>query len=195
MPHRDQAGDVTRMSQSYLDKRRRPDQSQAMNQERSEPGSLSIAAISLSCLGALSFGLLAIPGVICGHMARGKSPRDHALAGAALIIGYVVLGVFVGLPLLAFVGLALLSMSIRRDVSQEFSARFPDFGVSTTPRLEEESGASSVLNSFAQAQNGSFLILVGLFVLAIALMVSAPRIGRWYRQRQFRKVVAMNRSR
>jgi len=71
---------------------------------RIEP--LAIAAIVLSALGALTIGVLAIPGIICGHLARKRcedeATRSKSLATAALIVGYSVLSLYILLPILFF---------------------------------------------------------------------------------------------
>lgn len=55
---------------------------------------LAIASLVLSILGC--FGITAIAGIVCGHLARGRIRRDPSLTGAGLalaglIIGYVAL--------------------------------------------------------------------------------------------------------
>jgi len=77
---------------------------------RIEP--LAIAAIVLSSLGVLTLGILAIPGIICGHLARKRIEdevtRSKSLATAALIVGYSVLSLYILLPILFFGGAGIL---------------------------------------------------------------------------------------
>lgn len=66
----------------------------ATNAGRTEP--LAIASLVLSLLGIVCCGfILAIPGIICGHMALSKINRQPELGGrgmalAGTIIGYIV---------------------------------------------------------------------------------------------------------
>ncbi|QJE96751.1 DUF4190 domain-containing protein [Luteolibacter luteus] len=165
-----------------------------MDYGKNQPGALSIAAFSLSCLGALSFGLLAIPGVICGHLARRRSLRDHAFAGAALIIGYCILGLFFGLPLLALGGMLQLSIPLTGNFSRELPADFS--GLDPVVRtVEAQPAASGALGKLVE-HYGSLLIvaLLGLVVIVFAAW-AAPRFGRWFQHRQLRRLMAINRSR
>lgn len=169
-----------------------------MNEEKGELEMLPLAAFSLSCLGALSFGLLAVPGVICGHLARGgKSPRGKALSGAALIVGYSVLTLFFGLPLLILGGLFLLSRPITGQPSQGFSFSFPGsdaFGQAPA-RNAFEPGLVESFNAYF-AHHGSFFVACGVALVILALIpVGVPPLARWSQRRQLRKLVAMNRSR
>ncbi len=163
-----------------------------MNNGRNEISALPVAALVLSCLGALSFGLFAVPGVICGHLARrGEAAgTNRALAGAGLIVGYVVLALFVGLPLLAVAGALLLSMPVlgRGDLE------LPWFSGSGAARSEEP-GLWESFEVFFHQHGG--VVIAGGFVLVLlgALPLLAPRLGHWRRKRQFHRIVMMNRAR
>jgi hypothetical protein len=56
----------------------------------------AVASLVCSLVGLITFGLGAIPGVICGHMAlpetRSGSRGGHGLAVAGLIIGWIQCG-------------------------------------------------------------------------------------------------------
>ena len=171
-----------------IDIARRLLQIAAMNREKSEIGVLPLAAFSLSCLGALSFGLLAIPGVICGHLARKKSPaaRDSSFSGAALIIGYSVLALFYGLPLLLLAGLLPLSM-VRIGSVNEVSL----LNINGSKGGDMWGTVDAFLN-----QNFPLLVGVGFALLLLAFIPwGVPRLAPWQSRRQLRKLVAMNRSR
>ena len=77
---------------------------------RTEP--LAITSLVLSCLGLVCCGfLLAVPGLICGHIALGRINKDPGLQGrgmalAGVIIGYV--GTIVSILWLIFGGLAVV---------------------------------------------------------------------------------------
>lgn len=63
---------------------------------------LAVASLVCSCATVLVGPLGAIPGIICGHLARRQIKRDPSLGGrglatAGLIVGYGLLAVFVGL--------------------------------------------------------------------------------------------------
>lgn len=160
----------------------------AMNREKSEIGVLPLAAFSLSCLGALSFGLLAIPGVICGHLARKKTPAapGASFSGAALIIGYSVLALFYALPLLILAGFLVLSM-VHIGPSVELGA----LKINGSRSFDLMGSIDSFLT-----QNFAFVLGAGFALLVLALILwGVPRLARWQSRRQLRKLVAMNRSR
>ncbi len=77
---------------------------------RTEP--LAIWSLVLSLLGIVCCGfVVAIPGIICGHLALGKISRDPALQGrgmalAGVIIGYIVTAI--SIIWLLFGGVAVL---------------------------------------------------------------------------------------
>ena len=66
-----------------------------------ETSPLAIASLAFSCLGIFSFGLLAVPGIICGMIARRQVSQGRysggSLAGAGVIVGAGVLLLFASL--------------------------------------------------------------------------------------------------
>lgn len=56
----------------------------------------AVASLICSLLGLITFGLLSIPGVICGHLALSETQSGerggHGLAVAGLIIGWIQIG-------------------------------------------------------------------------------------------------------
>jgi hypothetical protein len=71
-----------------------------------EVSPLAIASLAFSCLGALTLGILAIPGIICGQIAK-KQVRNgqysgHSLAQAGVIVGVAVLVLWLAVPALLF---------------------------------------------------------------------------------------------
>lgn len=80
---------------------------------------LAVASLVCSCAG-LVFGPLGfIPGIICGHLARGRLKRDPSLAGrglatAGLVVGYGVLALFIGVVAL----LSVLFKGFKASLSQ-----------------------------------------------------------------------------
>lgn len=70
---------------------------------------LAYVAFSLVCASFLTAFLLLLPGIVCGHIALDQCKRDPHLTGrswavAALIVGYIVVGVVL-LLILCFFGL------------------------------------------------------------------------------------------
>jgi hypothetical protein len=152
-----------------------------MNGQKQDLSALSISALALSCLGTLSFGLLALPGVICGHIARSRNAGDgeRAVAGAALIVGYIVLALFFGLPLLALLLFFLGSGTILKPMGQGFPGA--DLGGSIAALCVDY---------------GPFLIGgAAALTILVAMVVGMPRLAAWHNRRQLRRLVAMNRSR
>lgn len=78
--------------------------SQMLPQPEEELSALPIWAITLGIFGLLTFGLTAVPSIICGHLALART-GDHAsstlaksVARAGLVIGYLgaaVLGTWI----------------------------------------------------------------------------------------------------
>lgn len=79
-----------------------------------EVSPLAIASLALSCLGALSFGLISVVGVICGVMAKRRiesgSCKGYPLAQAGIIVGSVVIVFWVVMPVLFFGGMFGISL-------------------------------------------------------------------------------------
>jgi len=66
-------------------------------------------SLALVCLSFVTGMLLLLPGIVCAHIAVGQCNRDPYMTGrscavAALIIGYIIVGVMV-LIVLGIVGL------------------------------------------------------------------------------------------
>jgi hypothetical protein len=77
---------------------------------------LAIASLICSCASLVAGPFGAIPGVICGHMARARIRRDpslggHGLAKAGLIVGYSLLGLMV-------VWLGFVALLVAKGVKQ-----------------------------------------------------------------------------
>ena len=59
---------------------------------------IAITALVLSIIGIFSYGILSIPGVILGHIAKSKINQQPDIYGgtgmatASLILGYIVIG-------------------------------------------------------------------------------------------------------
>ncbi|RYD47142.1 MAG: DUF4190 domain-containing protein [Verrucomicrobiaceae bacterium] len=84
-----------------------------MNPKETSP--LAIASLAFSCLGALTAGILAIPGIICGCMAKSQIDRGEyegrSLAQAGIIVGIAVLVLWIAVPLLVFGGIGFLALA------------------------------------------------------------------------------------
>ena len=70
---------------------------------------LAYVSLALVCLSFLTAMLLLLPGIVCAHIAVAQCNRDPGMIGksyavAALVIGYVIIGVALVI-LLGFVGL------------------------------------------------------------------------------------------
>lgn len=80
-----------------------------MNRKETSP--LAIASLAFSCLGALTLGILCIPGIVCGSLAKAQVRRGeyagHSLAQAGIIVGIAVLILWITVPALFFGGLAI----------------------------------------------------------------------------------------
>lgn len=71
-----------------------------------ETSPLAIASLAFSCLGALTLGILCIPGIICGSLAKAQVRRGEysgqSLAQAGIIVGIAVLILWIAIPALFF---------------------------------------------------------------------------------------------
>jgi len=80
-----------------------------------ETSPLAIASLALSCLGVLTAGILAIPGIVCGHLAKKQVRRGeyvgHSLAQAGIVVGIAVLILWVAVPMLIFGGVGLFALA------------------------------------------------------------------------------------
>lgn len=108
-------------------------------QVTASPGTSGVAvtAFVLSLLGC--FGLFAIAGVVCGHIARGQMRRNPALGGrglatAALIIGYlfIALNVALGVKFVLDVGKRVNELQARRAGSVRPAQTSPGSGQSSS---------------------------------------------------------------
>lgn len=75
---------------------------------------LAIASLAFSCLGALTLGVLAVPGIICGQIAK-KQVRNgqysgHSLAQAGVIVGIAVLVLWLAVPALFFGSVGIFAL-------------------------------------------------------------------------------------
>lgn len=84
-----------------------------MNPKETSP--LAIASLAFSCLGALTAGILAIPGIVCGCMAKKQIERGEyegrSLAQAGIIVGIAVLVLWIAVPIVLFGGIGLLALA------------------------------------------------------------------------------------
>ena len=98
-----------------------------MTETQKKTVGLAIASLVLGILGFVALGILvAIPAVICGHMAKSRiknsdgTLQGDGLALAGLIMGYVCIGITVlMIPLLA--AIAIPSFLKARDSAQRFA--------------------------------------------------------------------------
>jgi hypothetical protein len=72
------------------------------NASPEELSALPIWAVTLGVFSLLTFGLTAVPSIICGHLALGKSQGsfEKSVATAGLVIGYLgaaVLGLWIAI--------------------------------------------------------------------------------------------------
>lgn len=79
-----------------------------------ETSPLAIASLALSCLGVLSLGLLSIIGIITGEMAKRRIARGeesgYPLAQAGVIVGWVVIAVWLAVPVVILLAAAVLTL-------------------------------------------------------------------------------------
>ena len=70
---------------------------------------LAYISLALVCFSFITAFVLLLPGIVCGHIALGQCNRDPSMTGksfaiAALVVGYIVVGL-AALMILAFLGL------------------------------------------------------------------------------------------
>ncbi len=116
-----------------------------------ETSGLAIAALVLSLLPCLAIG-----GIICGHLARGQIRRNPSIRGsglalAALIIGYLSLGVTLIFAGIGFANGVIVGFKRARERSQQIQAgrNFP------TPNFSPSPGAMPNLPIPAGAISGT----------------------------------------
>ena len=87
---------------------------------------LAVSSLVLGILGLLCFGILtALPGVICGHMARSRIRRDRALVGNGLAMGGLVTSyITVILTVLLVAAFVLLAASGNSDFQRFMNQMF-----------------------------------------------------------------------
>lgn len=106
---------------------------------------LAIASLVLSLLGC--FGLTAIAGVICGHLARKRIRENPSLSGGALaLIGLIIGYLMIALAVAGGVKYTLAVMQRVKDVRAQRAGRIPnlgggDSGVSTRSNVKAYSRA------------------------------------------------------
>jgi hypothetical protein len=80
-----------------------------MNRKETSP--LAIASLAFSCLGALTLGILCVPGIVCGTLAKKQIRRGeyagYSLAQAGIIVGIAILILWVTIPALFLGGVAV----------------------------------------------------------------------------------------
>ena len=65
--------------------------SQVLNRAEEELSALPIWTVTLGVFALLTFGLTAIPSIICGHLALGKTRGafERSVTTAGLVVGYI----------------------------------------------------------------------------------------------------------
>ena len=83
--------------------------SQVLNRAEEELSALPIWTVTLGVFALLTFGLTAIPSIICGHLALGKTRGsfERSVTTTGLVVGYIGAAVF-GVWLAFLVGRFLL---------------------------------------------------------------------------------------
>ena len=87
----------------------------AMNDNETSP--VAIASLAFSCLGAVTMGILAIPGIVCGCIAKKQAQRGEyggqSLAQAGIIVGSAVLILWILIPALVFGGFGFVVIAVK----------------------------------------------------------------------------------
>ena len=136
-----------------------------------ETSPLAIASLAFSCLGAITMGILTIPGIICGVLAKRQIQRGEytgrPLAQAGIIVGTAVLLLYLAVPLILIstiaAPLAIRSMGSLAGLSRE--------------------------------NLGVLIGLAGVLAVLVALPFVFTHAARHREKHALRKVVAMNRTR
>jgi hypothetical protein len=133
---------------------------------------ITTAHIALICsaLGWVSWGLIAIPGVIIAHTIKSHEPATSTAVKAALKVGYS--SILIGLAALVALGLKYLGFftRIKNSISIEEAPTFSSSAVSETLILSEE-GKTMIANLAWTA--GACLAAVIVLVLILRLFRKA----------------------
>jgi len=85
--------------------------------ETKETSPLAIASLAFSCLGALTLGILTMPWIICGVIAKNQIRRGEysggSLAQAGIIVGVAILILYILIPILLFGGIGIIALAAR----------------------------------------------------------------------------------
>ena len=192
-----------------------------MNQKETSP--LAIASLAFSCLGAVTAGILAIPGIVCGCMAKRQVERGEyegrSLAQAGIIVGVAVLILWLAIPLLIFGGVGFIALAVSSPWAAAcafgillFLALLPAAFSGRSKRRDAAStgnpGGSrlwltlpllfAVCAGFVFLATKDPMLAAGVFGILISLVLlpmTFARIARHRDTRSLRKLVETNRSR
>ena len=136
-----------------------------------ETSPLAIASLAFSCLGAVTMGILTIPGIICGVLAKRQIQRGEStgrpLAQAGIIVGTAVLLLYLAVPLILISTIAA-PLAIRSMGS---------------------------LDGVARENLGALIGLAGVLAVLVALPFVFTQAARHREKHALRKVIAVNRTR
>lgn len=140
-----------------------------------ETSPLAIASLAFSCLGAITMGILTIPGIICGVLAKRQIQRGEytgrPLAQAGIIVGTAVLLLYLAVPLI------LISFIAAPAAAPLAASGYEKLEILTRENL------------------GAVIGLTGVFIALVVLPFVFTRTARLREKHALRKVIAMNRTR
>ena len=149
---------------------------------------ISTAYIALICsvLGWVSWGVIAIPGVIIAHTVKSNEPSTAVVIKAALRVGYAaILFGLAGFITLAVVYLGFVS---RLKVALGFGEPSYFSGSTASGALLSSEGSDRMIANWAWT-GGIFLVTVIAFVLML------PLIRKWYARFQSARILRSNSMR
>ena len=155
---------------------------------RTKEPHITTAYIALICsvLGWVSWGVIAIPGVIIAHTIKSDDPSTAVTIKAALRVGYS--SILIGLAALTTVAFAYLGFLSRLKVALGLSEATHFNDLQAQPTFFRSPDSNQVIANWAW-MGGIFLVTVVSFILLL------PLIRKGYASLQSARIIRSNTSR
>ncbi len=153
-----------------------------MAEDRSSNHSAESIALVFACLGWVTFGLLAIPGVIIAHCLKASGTVTTSTSRATFVVGYSIIGIVSALILTPF----LLTVVIRQQVAN---------AASRESWFASELGAPAYSSGLEIPNPGLWLAAGAGLAVLVAMPFLMTRIRSLQMKAQSARIMRMNRNR
>lgn len=151
-------------------------------EDHSSSGSAESIALVFACLGWVTFGLLAIPGVIIAHCLKSSGVATPSTSRATFIVGYSIIGIMSSLFLAPFILTAVIRHQAAETMSRE-------------PLFSRGTEATSYPSGIEISNPGLWLAAGAGVAILIAMPFLITRLRSLQMKAQSARIMRMNRNR